>query len=358
MSTLSVCLIAKNEENVIERVLTCASKIADEIIVVDTGSTDNTKNIAKKFTDKIYDFEWIDDFAAARNYSFEQATMDYCMWLDCDDVISDENIDIINFHKFFFDKVDVCFSAKYKCSETVTNVVTRIVKRGICKWRGFIHEYLDYSGHKTELDFEIVHSKPEENSIRDADRNIRIFENKLNSGAKFCARDYLYYSKELYWHNREDDALKMMSNYFAIPSTERWSEDDIQISIIESNIWKSKNNLPKAVEVLGTMISKHGLHTALLYNAGLNSYHQGKYNDAIFYFMPIINNLSWKSKYFIDNYNYLFHALVWTSCSYWYLNKKELGKMYHNRAKLMDPNSTIIKNNDSFFDDIENIYPI
>ncbi len=63
-------MIVKNEEKVLGRVLESAKKFADEIIIVDTGSTDKTKDIARKYTDKIYDFKWIDDFAAARNYSF------------------------------------------------------------------------------------------------------------------------------------------------------------------------------------------------------------------------------------------------------------------------------------------------
>lgn len=59
----------------------------DEIVIVDTGSSDATKEIAARYTDRIYDFEWIDDFSAARNYAFEQATGDYLLWLDADDVL-------------------------------------------------------------------------------------------------------------------------------------------------------------------------------------------------------------------------------------------------------------------------------
>ena len=69
---LSVCLIVKNEEKVLERCLACAKKFADEIIVVDTGSTDKTKQIAKKFTNFVYDFKWCDDFSLARNFSFQK----------------------------------------------------------------------------------------------------------------------------------------------------------------------------------------------------------------------------------------------------------------------------------------------
>ena len=61
--TLSCCFIVKNEEKVLERILECVKKFADEIVIVDTGSTDKTKEIAKKYTDKVFDFEWCDDFS-------------------------------------------------------------------------------------------------------------------------------------------------------------------------------------------------------------------------------------------------------------------------------------------------------
>ena len=86
--TLSVCLIVKDEEEVLERCLSCLT-FADEIVVVDTGSRDDTRKIAARFTDKIYDFAWRDDFAAARNYAFSKATKDLVMWLDADDVIDE-----------------------------------------------------------------------------------------------------------------------------------------------------------------------------------------------------------------------------------------------------------------------------
>ena len=72
-------MIVKNEEEVLARCLDCVLQFADEIIIVDTGSSDKTKEIASKYTDKVYDFEWCDDFSKARNYAFSKATMDYVM---------------------------------------------------------------------------------------------------------------------------------------------------------------------------------------------------------------------------------------------------------------------------------------
>ncbi len=91
MSSISLCMIVKNESQVIERCLKCVSDLVDEIVIVDTGSTDDTMSIARKFTDSIYEFPWIDDFSAARNFSFSKATKEYIMWLDADDIILDED---------------------------------------------------------------------------------------------------------------------------------------------------------------------------------------------------------------------------------------------------------------------------
>ena len=87
MITISLCLIVKNEEKTLERCLRSVDGIPDEIVIVDSGSEDTTKAIAGRFTSRIFDFEWVDNFSAARNYSFAQATMDYILWLDADDVL-------------------------------------------------------------------------------------------------------------------------------------------------------------------------------------------------------------------------------------------------------------------------------
>src|SRR3989339_222145 len=77
--TISLCMITKNEGRYLEQCLNSVKEIVDEIIIVDTGSTDKTKEIAKKFKAKIIDFKWIDDFSAARNESLKHATKDWIL---------------------------------------------------------------------------------------------------------------------------------------------------------------------------------------------------------------------------------------------------------------------------------------
>ena len=88
--SISTIMITKNEENSLARCLKSVKGISDEIIVVDTGSTDDTKRIAAKFTDKIYDYKWeeadgLGNFAAARNYSLDKATGDWAFYIDADE---------------------------------------------------------------------------------------------------------------------------------------------------------------------------------------------------------------------------------------------------------------------------------
>ena len=76
MIQISLCMIVKNEEKILKRCLDSIVDLMDEIIIVDTGSLDRTKEIAKKYTNNVYDYQWKDDFADARNFSFSKATKD------------------------------------------------------------------------------------------------------------------------------------------------------------------------------------------------------------------------------------------------------------------------------------------
>lgn len=87
MLPISVCIIAKNEEKFIQGCLEHLKPYGFEIVLVDTGSTDRTKEIAAQFTDKIYDFEWIKDFSAARNFAASKATNDWIISIDCDEYL-------------------------------------------------------------------------------------------------------------------------------------------------------------------------------------------------------------------------------------------------------------------------------
>lgn len=90
MKEVSVCLIVRDEEDKIYDCLSSVTDFADEIIVVDTGSVDDTVAIAKQFTEHVYHFEWCDDFSKARNYSISKATKHFIFQLDADEIFNAE----------------------------------------------------------------------------------------------------------------------------------------------------------------------------------------------------------------------------------------------------------------------------
>lgn len=89
---LSVCLVVKNEARYLAGCLESIKNAADEIIVVDTGSTDHTVDIARRYTDKVFFFEWCDDFSKARNFSLDQATGNWILILDGDEELAPDSI--------------------------------------------------------------------------------------------------------------------------------------------------------------------------------------------------------------------------------------------------------------------------
>lgn len=88
---LSLCVIARNEEAQIERCLLSAKPIVDEMVVLDTGSTDRTRELARALGAAVFDWPWRDDFAAARNAALDRAAGDWTLWLDADEALLPES---------------------------------------------------------------------------------------------------------------------------------------------------------------------------------------------------------------------------------------------------------------------------
>lgn len=229
MITLSLCMIVKNEEDVLARCLACMKDIADEIIIVDTGSVDRTKEIASDFTSHIYDFPWCDDFAKARNYSFSKATMEYTMWLDADDIINEENQGLLlNLKKTILPSVDMIMM-KYDVAFDEQNNPTlsyyreRIFKTaGNYKWIGEIHEVIPQAGNVIYKEISICHQKMHPN---EQGRNLKIFEKIIADGKTMDPRQQYYYARELYFNGRYEEAAEILTCF--INQKKGWVENSI-----------------------------------------------------------------------------------------------------------------------------------
>lgn len=166
MRSFSICMIVKNEADILEETLESVKGVGDEIIIVDTGSTDNTKDIAKKYTDLIFDFKWIDDFAAARNASYSYATKDYILFMDADDFLPDEErAKLLQLKKNLDMSVDAVSMFTVTGVDEFGNPIFKFRRHRLVKssnhfkWHGSVHEYLEVGGNILHSDIYILHRK-------------------------------------------------------------------------------------------------------------------------------------------------------------------------------------------------------
>lgn len=215
MITLSVCLIVKDEEPVLDRCLSAVNRFADELIVVDTGSIDRSREIAGRYTDHVYDFAWTGDFSEARNVSFSYATCDYVMWIDADDVIAEESIAALLELKETLDpKTDVVFCIYREAPGKLyaTQVLRdRIWRRALQpRWSYAVNEGIrilsTYVRH-TAAEIIITHDKVH---VNDRSRNLNIYERLRATGVPFQPFDIYYYARDLFFHNRLEEALEFL----------------------------------------------------------------------------------------------------------------------------------------------------
>jgi glycosyltransferase involved in cell wall biosynthesis len=204
--TISLCMIVKNEEENLKNCLDSVHDLVDEINIVDTGSTDRTVEIAKQYTDRVFFFDWIDDFSAARNFSFSKATKEYIMWLDADDIIEGENRNGFKAFKRNEKGQFDCYFMDYAINKDADgNIIEstkreRVVKRSTgFTWSGVIHEFLtceDPSIKVAGTDISITHTKTDTDFIQSLIRNANALMKVIESG-KARPMDYYYYGVSL-----------------------------------------------------------------------------------------------------------------------------------------------------------------
>ncbi len=229
MVSVSLCMIVKNEEDVLERCLKSVADLVDEIILVDTGSTDRTREIAARFTDQVFDFPWQDDFSAARNESFSHASMDYCMWLDADDILLEADQKAFLALKETLEPTVSVVMAPYHTGFDESGHVTfsyyreRLIKnRAGMVWAGAVHEAVSPAGKIQYADFAVTHRKVHPS---DPDRNLRIYQAQLAAGKELDPRQQFYYGRELYYHRRWKEALEVFEQF--LKEGRGWVENNI-----------------------------------------------------------------------------------------------------------------------------------
>ncbi|MDX6308740.1 MAG: hypothetical protein QOI06_1786 [Nocardioidaceae bacterium] len=239
---LSLAMIVRDEAETLGRILDEASQFCDELVVVDTGSSDGSRSIAVSAGARVLDFEWIDDFSAARQHAFDACRGEWIIWLDADDSITPEvqgrmrevkdeiltpDLDSVSTpyrYHFALDTGQCTFSFNRE----------RIVRRvpGL-RWVGVVHEVIEVPGNRSlqRDDLYVEHRPDAEKSVRRQGRNLRILAKAVRGGDR-SPRSLYYYGCELRDNGRDEDALKAYREYLENPGVE-WEEYAARLNMSE-----------------------------------------------------------------------------------------------------------------------------
>lgn len=355
MVSISLCMIVKNEEAVIGRCLTSVKDLVDEINIIDTGSTDNTKQIVKEFTDRIFDFEWIQHFAAARNFSFQQATKEYILWLDADDVLLEEDQEKFKALKesltLDIDAVSMNYNLSFDNEGNVSSLIRRyrLVRRDKqFQWIGAVHEYLEVGGKLLDSNVAVSHLP----LSHDHSRNINIYKQLVDSGEPLSPRDTFYYANELLDHEQFEDAIFYYETF--LTSKLGWVEDNItacfKLADCYSHLNDPENNLSSILRSFEYDIPRPEACCRL----GFIFMEQAKTYEAIFWYEQALNikqnpNAPFQNKTFTTWLPHLQLCVLFDR-----LQQYELANAHNELARSFLPNDEKILHNKKYFERILN----
>lgn len=349
-------MIVKDEEEVLHQCLSSVKDLVDEIVIVDTGSSDRTKEIAQQFTERVIDFQWIDDFSAARNFAFSHATKDYIFWMDADDVLLEE--DQQKFKKLKEDltqEVDVVSMLYHIAFDEYDNPTfsfrrNRLVKREKnFVWKGPVHEYLEIGGKVIASDVAITHRKKDKKkSTVPSDRNLKIYEKRLEQGETFTPRNLFYYSNELKDHGQYEKAIQYYNKF--LDTDKGWIEDKIRACINLATCYRSIGDAEKEIDALIKSISYDAPRPEVSCRMG-DLYKERKlYDKAIMWYQFAIQVDTDKIQGFKQESYSTWYPYLQLCVCHWHKGDKELANEYNKKAKEYRPNDPTILQNEQFFE--------
>lgn len=355
MATVSLCMIVKNEEIHLARCLDSVAELMDEMIIVDTGSTDRTMEIASGYTRKVYSYPWKDDFSDARNHSFSLASMDYCMWMDADDILEEAERDkFLQLKQSLSPDTDMVMM-KYNTSfdEAGRPSFSYFRERWIrnseeYRWVGAVHEVIPPKGKLLYSDIAVSHRKI---GAGDPDRNLKIYRKMIAEGKPLEARQQYYYGRELYDHGQYEEAASVLEQFLL--SAEGWVENKIEACSVCANCYYQMGQEQNALDTLLRSMGFDLPRAELCCEIGKHFLERGNYRNAIYWYENALNTP--KNEYsegFVlpDCYDYV--PLMQLCVCYDRLGDRQKAREYNERAGTCKPYSEAYLYNRRYFESL------
>lgn len=227
-------MIVKNEEKYIDRCLQSVFGLVDEIVVVDTGSTDRTVNILKTIENvKLYHFQWCDDFSAARNFSIGKTTGDYVLVLDADEYMVNgsrsELESIVNKNAIGRIQIKSRFN-KDNQEYYSKSYVSRFFPPDV-KYTGFVHEQLDSDKPRVKININVEHDGYFE--MNKSKRNIPLIQKLLGNNP---TNEYYLFQlgKELRINKQYEEAFYFLQKAYELTHKKSAYYDELVLELINS----------------------------------------------------------------------------------------------------------------------------
>ncbi|MDP4099415.1 glycosyltransferase [Paenibacillus sp. P96] len=351
MITISLCMIVKNEEEGLDRCLSSIKDVVDEFVIVDTGSTDRTKEIASKYAKQVYDFKWIDDFAAARNFSFSKATKEFIMWLDADDVIDETSVARLKELKRTLppgtDRVTMPYNLGFDASGNVTFSLRRfrLVRRSRnFKWEGPVHEVLITDGPMFNSEVAVAHNKNKPYT----DRNLQIYMARERRGEEFTPRDLYYYGNELRDNGRHEEAIQYYIKF--LDTKQGWIEDNIQACLKMGDCYNKMEKHQEAVAAMSRSLWYDAPRPEYCSNLGDIFLHLGHHQIAVYWYKQAISmdpppdSMAMTSRMITTWYPHLQICLCYDK-----LGQRELASEHNEKALAFSPQHPSMLYNRQYF---------
>jgi len=341
-------MIVKNEEAVLARCLDSVKDAVDEIIIVDTGSTDTTKSIALKYTEKVYDFEWVNDFSVARNEAYSKATMEYQMWLDADDVVAENDKKKLLSLKETLDPAIDIVTMKYLThfddhgNPILISTRERLTKRkNRYIWQDPIHEYIPMAGNVFYSDIEIHHKSIHKDER--SGRNLNIYNELEASGKPLTPRQQYYFARELKDHSQWAKAVYYFEKF--LDSQKGWAEDNIATCYCLSICYNALGDHQKVLPILIKSFLYDAPRAEICSEIGYYYKRLKNYSTALKWFNLAANLGKPESIGFIlwDYWGYIPNIECCVCC--YELGDYENAKKYNEDAANYKPSSQAVENN-------------
>lgn len=312
---ISVCMIVKNEEKILEKSLKSMSKYDFDIVIVDTGSTDKTKEVALKYTKNVFDYKWCNDFAKARNFSISKAKGDYILVIDADEIL--ENFDTNNLEKLVEQNKDkvgrVLILNRYtKNNEKLVykERVSRLFKKDKFKYSGRIHEQITEINNKSYDTYNVPivlnhygYEKNEINRKNKISRNINLLTDELKENGN---DPYVLYQlgKSYYMNENYEKAIESFSKAmdFDLDTKLEYVQDMIEsygYALINSKKYKESFNIIN-------LYNEFNKSCDFVFLCGLIYMNNGMFNEAIDEFLKALKFRECKMEgvnSYLSNYN-------------------------------------------------------